>query len=509
MMMRAGLLFGIVAALACLPTPALADWEEDFDSYQNGSGLHGQGGWKGWDNDPTFDAFVSDLYARSNPHSVEITPTTDIVHEYSGYDTSGRFTYTAWQYIPTDFQGLQYFILLNTYADGGPNNWSTQVRFDSGLGVVESEAEGAQLPLITGDWVQVRTEIDLDLDIQEIYYGGRLLTTKSWTDGVSGDGDLNINAVDLYAHQLPTAIYYDDLSLRQRCPGDIDGDGDSDHSDLGALLAAWCTQAGDPNWNPNADLDGDGHVGHGDLGILLSDWNCGTGVWGITGVDPLSGEEGDLITISGHGFGWNEMDWNVFVAGLGARAHVIDASPTQLTCQIRPVPLVQSGDVLVVRGTGTTLPGGTYQSGNVFGTVASFYRFVGNPGDEQAAGVVFQLPTASPNTDRFTDGPAAGGGLSGQIGGPVDHCGTVKVDLHIKVQEGEELFWIEMVFNLHITTEPPGGVASPQQVADQLAQAINDAYGEMGVGATTDGTGGLRISHPGYQTGWGSVGRPR
>jgi hypothetical protein len=60
------------------------------------------------------------------------------------------------------------------------------------------------------------------------------------------------------------------------CPGDVDGDGDTDHSDLGALLAAWCTQEGDPNWNPDADLDGDGHVGHGDLGILLADWGCGT-----------------------------------------------------------------------------------------------------------------------------------------------------------------------------------------------------------------------------------------
>ena len=58
------------------------------------------------------------------------------------------------------------------------------------------------------------------------------------------------------------------------CVGDIDGDGDTDHSDLGELLAAWCTQEGDPSWNPNADLDGDGHVGHGDLGILLADWGC-------------------------------------------------------------------------------------------------------------------------------------------------------------------------------------------------------------------------------------------
>ncbi len=62
----------------------------------------------------------------------------------------------------------------------------------------------------------------------------------------------------------------------QGCPGDIDGDGDTDHSDLGELLSAWCTQPGDPDWNPDADLDGDGHIGHGDLGILLADWGCGT-----------------------------------------------------------------------------------------------------------------------------------------------------------------------------------------------------------------------------------------
>jgi len=61
-----------------------------------------------------------------------------------------------------------------------------------------------------------------------------------------------------------------------QCPGDIDGDGDTDHSDLGALLSAWCLHEGDPNWNAAADLDGDGHVGHGDLGIVLGDWSCGT-----------------------------------------------------------------------------------------------------------------------------------------------------------------------------------------------------------------------------------------
>ena len=58
------------------------------------------------------------------------------------------------------------------------------------------------------------------------------------------------------------------------CPGDVDGDGDTDQSDLGVLLSVWCSHPGDPDWNPNADLDGDDHVGQGDLGILLANWGC-------------------------------------------------------------------------------------------------------------------------------------------------------------------------------------------------------------------------------------------
>jgi hypothetical protein len=71
-----------------------------------------------------------------------------------------------------------------------------------------------------------------------------------------------------------TGGFWVEAVVLQPCVADVDGDGDTDHSDLGALLSAWCSVAGDSNWNPDADLDGDGHVGHGDLGILLADWGC-------------------------------------------------------------------------------------------------------------------------------------------------------------------------------------------------------------------------------------------
>jgi hypothetical protein len=53
------------------------------------------------------------------------------------------------------------------------------------------------------------------------------------------------------------------------CPGDLDGDDDTDLSDLGILLASWELDDG-------GDLDGDGDTDLSDLGILLADWNCGT-----------------------------------------------------------------------------------------------------------------------------------------------------------------------------------------------------------------------------------------
>ena len=99
-------------------SPDMVDWSDNFDSYATGSQLHGQGGWKGWDNNPAAGALTSSAQARSAPNSAAIVGASDLVHEYSGY-TSGQWVYTAWQYVPTNFTGQSYFILLNTYNDAG------------------------------------------------------------------------------------------------------------------------------------------------------------------------------------------------------------------------------------------------------------------------------------------------------------------------------------------------------------------------------------------------------
>jgi hypothetical protein len=170
--------------------------------------------------------------------------------------------------------------LLNRYEDGGPYNWSVQFIFDSNDGMLKvNYGDGhntIDVPYVTEQWVEINIVIDLDIDSCTLYYDGALIVEYSWTGGIYGEGGgaLEIAAVDLFANGS-SPVFYDDLSLvpvERTCPGDLDGDGDTDHADLGIILADWGCSGGDCV----GDLDGDGNTGHADLGILLADWGCGT-----------------------------------------------------------------------------------------------------------------------------------------------------------------------------------------------------------------------------------------
>ena len=74
---------------------------ENFDSYANGSSMHGQGDWEGWDNNPAATAFVRQDQALSPLQSVDIKGTADLVQPFCA--SGGAWSYSAWQYIPSDF----------------------------------------------------------------------------------------------------------------------------------------------------------------------------------------------------------------------------------------------------------------------------------------------------------------------------------------------------------------------------------------------------------------------
>jgi len=79
------------------------------------------------------------------------------------------------------------------------------------------------------------------------------------TDGEGQYCGWNIDDIEIWA-------------VSEAVPGDLDGDGDVDHADLGILLADWgCTGGNCPG-----DCDNDGDTDHADLGILLANFGYGT-----------------------------------------------------------------------------------------------------------------------------------------------------------------------------------------------------------------------------------------
>ena len=200
-----------LVSIVAFASPAVADWSENFDSYANGSGIIGQGGWEGWDGNPAWDGYVTDFVSNSAPHSLDITPTTDAIHQFSGY-TSGLVLVSAWCYVPSSATGEQYFILLDQYAHGGPNHWALQVMF--GLGIVESQFDGVLLDLIYNRWVEFTVQIDFDNDFMHVEYDGVTLVDKPWTAGSNADGlgIANLACMDLFSN-AGDDIYWDDISI--------------------------------------------------------------------------------------------------------------------------------------------------------------------------------------------------------------------------------------------------------------------------------------------------------
>lgn len=195
------------------------DWSENFDSYAAGSQIIGQGGWEGWMGDPNAGALVDDEFSVSEPNSINVSGPTDIVQQFSGL-TSGAYTVTAQQYIPSGFAGQSYFILQNTYT--GTTNWSTQVTFDSATGQAANTGSSAgSIPYVTDEWVEIRVEIDLDANTQTFFYDGQQLYSGTWTEEVSGGGALNIASMNLFANGA-SPVYYDDISLVAVGGGDFD-----------------------------------------------------------------------------------------------------------------------------------------------------------------------------------------------------------------------------------------------------------------------------------------------
>ena len=200
----------LLVSVVALASPA---WADDFEAYANGTSMFNVNGWTGWDNSPTAAGTISNAQALSGSNSMYATGQNDVVHQFTGF-TSGVYDITAWTYVPSTMTGQSYFILLNTYAHGGPYNWSAQIILDAQNNVVATDGMvfSGSATLIEDQWVELRFRVDLTADTQTLYYNNVSLGTGSWTDGVSGGGALNISAIDLWSNGA-SGMYYDDISI--------------------------------------------------------------------------------------------------------------------------------------------------------------------------------------------------------------------------------------------------------------------------------------------------------
>jgi len=212
----------VLLAIAGVSSVASASlFMDDFEAYAAGSALHGQGGWKGWDNDPAWGAPASNAQANSGSISAEIGGNADLVHEFDV--AGGILELSAMQYIPDGGAGENFFILLNQYNDGGPYDWSVQLDFNLGTGTVTSDLGGsATANIVYGQWVELKFDIDLDNNTIDEYYNGTLLSTHEWDDNMHG----TLQCIDLFGNGA-SSIYYDDITvtivLKARNPDPADG----------------------------------------------------------------------------------------------------------------------------------------------------------------------------------------------------------------------------------------------------------------------------------------------
>ena len=239
-------------------------------------------------------------YARSADYGRNWTTPVPVSQGAGAYSQSPAIAIDdqAMHVVWEDNREADYNIMYSRSTDGG-QTWSSDVRLNDTF-------YGARAQLLDDEeglhvlWCQYHGDDGWPAtwfsgDYGIVWYKSSLDGGLTWSDEFRVTQNENIPPIDLPSQganyvriaELSTgfcAVWQDkrdgniDLYARDYagsgCAGDVDGDGDTDLSDLATLLAVYGTTTGDPTYIPEADFNGDGVVDLNDLAYLLSGYGC-------------------------------------------------------------------------------------------------------------------------------------------------------------------------------------------------------------------------------------------
>ena len=226
-----------------------------YDSADGVVTLYGGGEWGDVARDDTWEWNGStwiQQYPAANPgprvgHAVAYDSAHDVTVLFGGLDENGVELGDTWEWNGKDW---------TQQSDTGPDPQADHaMAYDSARGVTVLAGQDE-----TWEWNGTVWEQQ-----HPAHTPGRLYDPAMVYDSARGVMVLvNIDG-ETWEYTAP----------QQDCVGDLDGDNDTDHSDLGILLGDWGCVGSGPDDCPG-DLDGDFDTDHADLGVLLGDWGCGT-----------------------------------------------------------------------------------------------------------------------------------------------------------------------------------------------------------------------------------------
>ncbi len=217
---------------------------DGFEEYNSGSTLVPQGGWRDWNRPAWGPALVTDLAARSGEQSLSVNAASQVVYVPSGEPVDGTWVVSTWVLVPRGTVRAASFQLLSVYGPSAADNWSTRVDFDATEGTAVSLGGTdidmlASLPIVLGEWIELRVVIDLRENTQEIHYGDSRLATGAW----SVSGATEIAAIAILGDGASPQVFFDDLALFSDC----DRSGVNDVIELTTGESADCDSNGVPD----------------------------------------------------------------------------------------------------------------------------------------------------------------------------------------------------------------------------------------------------------------------